>query len=107
MLIVQGYTAFVTGSRITVGTGVLLVAVALGMVLFVVRSGTALRTRAYGTYFTHAVAYLIINGSFWLHAWILTLTGRDQVLEPGWSGPLISMSVLWGVGSWCTRSAPC
>lgn len=86
MLIVQGYTAFVAGSRITVGTGVLLVVVALGMVVFVVRNGTALRIRAYGTYFAHAVANLIINGSFWLHAWIRTFTGRDQVLEQGWSG---------------------
>lgn len=98
MLIVQGYTAFVAGSRITVGTGVLLVAVALFMGLFVLRNATALRMRAYGTYFTHAVAYLIINGSFWLHAWILTLTGRDEALVQGWSGPLISMSVLWGTG---------
>lgn len=98
MVIVQGYTAFVAGSRITVITGLLLLAVALYMVLFMARNGTALRTRAYGTYFAHAVAYLIINGSFWFHAWILTLAGRNQLLEQGWAGPLISMSVLWGIG---------
>lgn len=98
MAVLQGYTAFVAGGRTTVVTGLLLVAVALYMVLYVTRNGTALRTRAYGTYFAHAVAYLIINGSFWLHAWILTLTGRNQVLEDGWTGPLISMSVLWGLG---------
>jgi hypothetical protein len=76
----------------------LLAAVALYMVVFTVRNATALRQRAYGTYFVHAVAYLIINGSFWVHAWILMLIGRDEMLQQGWSGPLVSMSVLWGAG---------
>lgn len=97
-LIVQGYTAFVADGRVTVGTALLLVAVALYMAVFTVRNATALRLRAYGTYFAHAVAYLIITGSFWVHAWILMLSGRDEVLQQGWSGPLVSMSVLWGTG---------
>jgi hypothetical protein len=53
---------------------------------------------AHGTYFVHAVAYLIINGGFWVHAWILMLSGRDEMPQQGWSGPLPSMSVLWGAG---------
>lgn len=68
------------------------------MVVFTARNATALRQRAYGIYFAHAVAYLIINGSFWVHAWILMLGGRDDVLPQGWSGPLVSMTVLWGAG---------
>ena len=81
-----------------IGTALLLAGVALYMVVFTVRNATALRQRAYGTYFAHAVAYLIINGSFWVHAWILMLVGRDEMLQQGWSGPLVSMSVLWGAG---------
>jgi hypothetical protein len=53
---------------------------------------------AHGNYFVHAVAYLIINGGFWVHAWILMLSGRDEMPQQGWSGPLPSMSVLWGAG---------
>ncbi|MUK00904.1 hypothetical protein GM708_02535 [Vibrio cholerae] len=98
VLVVQGYTAFVADGRISAGTALLLAAVALWMVVFTVRNATALRQRAYGTYFVHAVAYLIINGSFWVHAWILILAGRDESLQQGWSGPLVSMSVLWGAG---------
>jgi hypothetical protein len=98
VLVVQGYTAFVADGRVTAGTMLLLAAVALYMVVFAVRNATALRQRAYGTYFAHAVAYLIINGSFWVHAWILKLIGRDETLQQGWSGPLVSMSVLWGAG---------
>ncbi|WP_104045442.1 hypothetical protein [Arthrobacter sp. ZGTC412] len=98
VLVVQGYTAFVEDGRVSAGTMLLLAAVALYMVVFTVRNATALRQRAYGTYFTHAVAYLIINGSFWLHAWILMLSGREEILQQGWSGPLVSMSVLWGAG---------
>ncbi|WP_258804823.1 hypothetical protein [Pseudarthrobacter sp. NS4] len=98
VLVVQGYTAFVADGRVTAGTALLLAAVALYMVVFTVRYGTALRQRAYGAYFAHAVAYLIINGSFWVHAWILMLSGRDEILQQGWSGPLVSMSVLWGAG---------
>ena len=98
VLVVQGYTAYVAQGRVTAGTALLLAAVALYMVVFTVRNGTALRQRAYGTYFAHAVAYLIINCSFWLHAWILVLNGRDETLQQGWSGPLMSMSVLWGAG---------
>jgi hypothetical protein len=98
VLVVQGYTAFVGDGRVTAGTALLLAGVALYMVVFTVRNARALRQRAYGTYFVHAVAYLIINGSFWLHAWILMLSGRNELLQQGWSGPLVSMSVLWGAG---------
>ena len=98
VLVVQGYTAFAAEGRVTTGTALLLAAVGLYMVVFTVRNATALRQRAYGTYFAHAVAYLIINGSFWMHAWILMLSGRNEVLQQGWFGPLVSMSVLWGAG---------
>jgi hypothetical protein len=98
VLVVQGYTAFVGDGRVTAGTMLLLAAVALYMVVFAVRNATALRQRAYGAYFAHAVAYLVINGSFWVHAWILMLSGRGEMLQQGWSGPLVSMSVLWGAG---------
>jgi hypothetical protein len=98
VLVVQGYTAFVAGGRVTTGTMLLLAAVALYMVVFTVRNATGLRQRAYGTYFAHALAYLIINGSFWAHAWILMIGGRDETLQEGWTGPLVSMSVLWGAG---------
>lgn len=98
MILLQGYTAFVADSRVTAITGLLLVAVAIYIAFFVARNGTALRTRAHGTYFAHAVAYLIINGSFWLHAWILILSGREGILEGGWAASLISMCVLWGIG---------
>jgi hypothetical protein len=96
VLVVQGYTAVATDGRLTIGTALLLVVVALYVMVFTVRNATALRLRAYATYFAHALAYLIVNGSFWVHAWILMLSGRAEVLQEGWSGPLIWMSALWG-----------
>jgi hypothetical protein len=98
VLVVQEYTALAADGQITAGTGLLLAGVALYVVVFSVRNATALRQRAFGTYFAHVLAYLIINGSFWVHAWILIFSGRGEILQQGWSGPLVSMSVLWGAG---------
>lgn len=98
LTVVQGWTALGSGSRITAVTGLLLVVVALYALLFSARTRAALRQRAYAGYFVHVMTYLLVNGSFWIHAAVLVLSGRSEVLAAGWSGPLISMSVLWGVG---------
>lgn len=96
--VVQGYTALLAESRITVMTMLLLVGVAIYALVFYLRHRPSLRMRAYAGLFVHVLTYLIVNGSFWIHAAILVLSGRREVLASGWSGPLIAMSVLWGIG---------
>ena len=98
MTIVHGYTAIVAAGRITVVNALLLAGVAAYIVVFRVRHATALRMRAYAGYFVHVLAYLIVNGSYWMYAGVLTLTGQHEVLQQGWAGPLFAMSSRWGIG---------
>lgn len=96
--VVQGYTALATDSRITAMTGLLLALLAAYVAVFVGRNATGLRTRAYAMYLVHAAAYLVIVGSFWIHAGLLVGTDNADVLARGWSGPLTAMSLVWGAG---------
>ena len=96
--LVHGGTALLVGSRMTVLTPLLLLVPAVYVLAFVRRRGAALRGRAYGMYLVHAVAYVLVTGSFWLHAAVLDLTGREQVLRQGWSAVLLALTVGWGVG---------
>lgn len=96
--VVQSYTALLADSRITIVTALLLLGVAIYALVFYLRNRPSMRMRAYAGYFVHVLTYLIVNGSFWTHAAILVLSDRRDALASGWSGPLISMSVLWGIG---------
>lgn len=98
MAVVQGYTAIFADSRITIVTGLLYAVIAIYAFVFPLRQRPSLRMRPYASYFVHVLTYLIVNGSFWIHAAILVWSGRGEVLASGWAGPLISMSVLWGLG---------
>jgi hypothetical protein len=98
LLIVHGFILLAAGGRITLLAALLLAVIAVYVAAFAVRNSTALRIRPYGLYFTHALAYLIVTGSFWLHAWLLALSGHRDTLDQGWSAFLVSMSALWGLG---------
>lgn len=98
VLVVHGYTALLAESRITVLTMVLLLVVAVYALVFTARNRTSLRIRAYGGLVVHLITFALVVGSFWVHAALLLLAGQRESLNAGWSGPLLSMSVLWGIG---------
>lgn len=98
IVVVHGYTALLADSRITVLTAVLLLGVAAYALVFTARNRTSLRIRAYGSLVVHVITFALVVGSFWVHAALLLLAGQRESLNAGWSGPLLSMSVLWGIG---------
>jgi hypothetical protein len=98
VLVVQGYTALLADSRITALTAVLLLVVAAYALVFTARHRTSLRIRACASLTVHLITYALVVGSFWVHAALLLLAGQRESLDAGWSGPVLSMSVLWGIG---------
>ncbi|MBZ2197309.1 hypothetical protein [Occultella gossypii] len=98
LLVVHGWTALVAEHHISVVSALLLAAVAAYVVVFLARNRAGINQRAYGLYFVHVATYLLINGSFWLYAGLLELTGNGAALNHGWAGPLYAMSICWGIG---------
>lgn len=96
--VVHGYMVFAEASRITVMSALLLAGVAVYLAGFQILQAKALRQRRYGTYSGHLIAYLIVNGSYWLHAAVLVATSNSAVLDSTWQGALFGMSGFWGVG---------
>lgn len=52
----------------------------------------------YGTFISHFIGYVVIVGSYWLHAGYLMATGRAETLDTSWYGVLLGMGVGWGIG---------
>ncbi|NHD15904.1 MULTISPECIES: 2TM domain-containing protein [unclassified Actinopolyspora] len=96
--VVQVQVALLADSRPNLVTWLLLMGVGICALAFCLRHRTALRLRAYGNFFAHVLTYVIVNGFFWGHAAVLGLSGRGEVLTPGWFGALVPLSVLWGIG---------
>jgi hypothetical protein len=96
--IVQLIIAFVADNRITVGSTLPLVLVAIDYGYFQYRHRKRLRMRAYSEYFVHLCGYILVNGSYWLHAWVLVLIGNRDLIDNGWYPALFGMSLFWGVG---------
>lgn len=96
--VVHGYMVFAADSRVTLASGLLLAGVAVYYALFLILQAKALRQRRFGAYIVHVVSFLIVNGSYWLHAAALVVTDNAGVLDPGWYGALFGMGSFWGLG---------
>ncbi|WGW13014.1 2TM domain-containing protein [Saxibacter everestensis] len=90
--------AFADDGRITVRSTLLLAVVACFIAGFYLVRRPAIRQRRYAYYFLHVMAFLLVNGSYWLHAGILSLDGRADVVAATWSGALYAMATFWGIG---------
>lgn len=97
----------VTGSEITLLSGVLTALVAFGIVLWLWRSRAALRHVRFGAAIAHTIAFVTVTTSFNLHALIVLLSlgvgGPDDafgILMGGssWFGATLVMSSAWGLG---------
>lgn len=96
--LLQFYIARVASNEITLGTYLLLAAIGVYYFYFRMTHATQLRQRPYGDYLVHVGGYIVINGSFWIHATLLAFRGNQERINSSWFGLLFGMSVLWGIG---------
>jgi hypothetical protein len=82
---------------------VILVAIYYGTFLLIRRS--ILRRVRFGPLVAHAVTYVVVCGSFQLHAAVLTIAGSSAIqgddyfpIDPGWFGPTLAMAGVWAIG---------
>ncbi len=98
VLVVQLYIAFFAHNRVNVWSMLLISLVALYMAWFLWWQRRALRQRAYAGYLLHVLTYLLVNGSYWLHAVLLLTTGNGDSIDATWQGALFGMPLVWGAG---------
>jgi hypothetical protein len=72
------------------------VAVFIAGFLFVRRA--AITQRRYAYYFLHVIAFLMVNASFLLHAFLTQSPGRGDELTDSWRGVLLAMPLFWSLG---------
>ncbi len=100
----QGYVAIALDNRMdSYKAGLALVPAALCYSYFLSANAKTLNKRAYSGYIAHVATYLIVNISYWLHAFIYLLTNdgisdKSLALDNGWFGVLICMPLFWGLG---------
>jgi len=96
-LLVQVLTA-ARGSRIDVVAGLLLLPVAVYYSYFQYSARIVLRQVRFGQLVAHAGGFVIVNLGYHLHAGLLLLLGKRELLDENWAGVLIGMFVFWGIG---------
>ena len=67
--------------------------------------GRQLRQVRFGALVAHAITYVVVTGSFQLHAAILAFNNSDALrgdenlpLDSGWLGPTFAMAGFWAIG---------
>lgn len=96
-LLVQVLTA-ARGSKIDLIAGLLLVAVAAYYFYFQYSARTALRQVRFGQLVAHAAGLVIVNLSYHLHAGLLLVLDKRDLLDENWAGLLLGMFAFWGIG---------
>ncbi len=97
VVVVHGLIA-AQGQRVTPLTQLALGVVALGYLAFFITRHREFRRVRFALLSSHAIGYLIVNGSFWLHASYLWATGQGERVDSAWYGLLFGMSICWGAG---------
>ena len=95
----------VAGSEIDLFAQALLAIVALYFAGFLVLRHERLRQVRFGPLVAHALTYVIVNGSYQLHAAFLAFANgadlrgdADLPVDGGWLGPTLAMAGFWAVG---------
>lgn len=98
-LVLIAHVALVLQDSVINATSALaLVPAALLYAFFITRYKAAIAMRPYASYLLHVATYFIVTGSYWLHAFILSIDGNFDIATNGWSGVLYGMSLIWGIG---------
>ncbi len=96
-LVVQILTA-IRGSHIDLISGLFLVPVAVYYAYFQYASKGKLSKVRFGRLVAHVIGFLIVNLSYHIHAAILLLMGKEELLGADWGGVLVAMLIFWGLG---------
>lgn len=84
--------------RMSALAGLALAGVAVFVVVFLYLRRAAMAQRRYGYYLLHVIAFLLVNGSFALHALVRYSAGSTEAVTGGWRGVLFVMPLVWSVG---------
>lgn len=95
--VVHGLIA-VQGQRITLLSQLALGVVALGYLAFFSTHYLELRRSRFALLSAHAIGYVIVNSSYWIHAGYLWTSGQGGRIDSAWYGSLLGMSICWGAG---------
>lgn len=95
----QIFIATTQDSEITPLAGLAIVIPAIIYAAFIYTNKSEIRKVAYASLISHLVTYLLVNMSFWAHAFF-TASFEDEIVsfESGWYGVLIAMPLFWGFG---------
>ena len=96
-LVVQLITA-ARGSRIDLVAALLLVPVGLYYAYFQYASRVELSKVRFGRLVVHAIGFLVVNLSYHVHATLLLVFGKRELLDENWAGVVLGMFVFWGLG---------
>lgn len=84
--------------QITLLAQLALAVVAVGYFVFYRANYLSLRRVRYGRLTAHVIGFVIVNGSYWLHAAYLWGSGQGSVVNADWYGLLFGMGLFWGLG---------
>lgn len=94
-----------TGNEIGFFATVLTGVIAAYYVVYLVRTRSILRRVRFAPLVAHAVTYVVVCGSFQLHAAILVFSNSanlrgdgDLPVDAGWFGPTYAMAGFWAIG---------
>lgn len=95
----------ITGNRIGTTATLTLAIVAIYYWGYVFRYRDKLRRIRFAQLVAHAVTYVVVNGSFQLHAAVLAMINNDNLrgddhfpIDSGWFGPTLAMAGFWAIG---------
>lgn len=98
-------TIAATGNEIDLTAGPLTGVVAIYYAAFLVLRRGPLKRVRFAPLVAHAVTFVVVNGSFQLHAAIIVLANSDALrsnehvpIDGGWFGPTFAMAGFWGIG---------
>lgn len=94
-----------TGNEIDLTAGLLTGLVAVYYAAFLVMRRQALKHIRFAPLVAHAVTFVVLNGSFQLHAAILAFVNSNELrgdehlpIDAGWFGPTLAMAGFWAIG---------
>jgi hypothetical protein len=86
------------GSRIDLLAALVVVPVGLYYAYFQYTARVELSKVRFGRLVAHAAGFLIVNLSYHIHAALLLVFGKGDLLDEDWAGVLVAMFVFWGFG---------
>ena len=95
----HAYVATAEDSIISTAAGLAVMPAAALYALFGFFNWKEFKKKAYVNLMLHVATYLLVTGSFLVHAvFVAEFVNGQLIFEEGWYGVLISMPLFWGIG---------